>query len=183
MSLNLYQVSLAWCSTNPPRTSASRVHLTLALILQATERLPSLLRNSSPTPAANGLMRQTPMISMKHRNSTATDKAFHLLNWQSVWDFKKTIEATAVWYLEENSVRVSPLSLRLKLRITKILLLKSLHGLYQQPIINNHSSTVFLMTNPEEISRDRDSLENTQASTPQTVPEMIPSVHPTKWVN
>jgi CDP-glucose 4,6-dehydratase len=33
----------------------------------------------------------------------ATEKAFHLLKWESVWDFKKTIEATAVWYLEESS--------------------------------------------------------------------------------
>ena len=33
----------------------------------------------------------------------ATEKAFHLLGWQPVWDFKKTIEATAAWYLEENS--------------------------------------------------------------------------------
>tara|TARA_A100001015_G_scaffold287590_1_gene357509 strand:- start:955 stop:2061 length:1107 start_codon:yes stop_codon:yes gene_type:complete len=33
----------------------------------------------------------------------ATEKAFHLLKWQPVWDFKKTIEATAAWYLEENS--------------------------------------------------------------------------------
>lgn len=29
----------------------------------------------------------------------ATDKAFHLLQWQPVWDFKMTIEKTASWYL------------------------------------------------------------------------------------
>ena len=28
----------------------------------------------------------------------ATDKAFHLLNWQPVWPFAKTIEETALWY-------------------------------------------------------------------------------------
>jgi CDP-glucose 4,6-dehydratase len=29
------------------------------------------------------------------------DKAFHLLNWQPVWNFEKTIANTAKWYLEE----------------------------------------------------------------------------------
>ena len=33
----------------------------------------------------------------------AIDKAFHILKWQPVWDFKKTIEATAVWYFKESS--------------------------------------------------------------------------------
>jgi CDP-glucose 4,6-dehydratase len=31
----------------------------------------------------------------------AIDKAFHILKWQPVWDFKQTIEATATWYLKE----------------------------------------------------------------------------------
>jgi len=33
----------------------------------------------------------------------ATDKAFHLLQWQPVWNFEETIETTAAWYLGENS--------------------------------------------------------------------------------
>ena len=33
----------------------------------------------------------------------AIDKAFHILKWQPVWDFKQTIEATATWYLKEKS--------------------------------------------------------------------------------
>jgi len=28
----------------------------------------------------------------------ATDKAFHLLKWQPVWDFPRTIEQTVSWY-------------------------------------------------------------------------------------
>jgi CDP-glucose 4,6-dehydratase len=35
----------------------------------------------------------------------AIDKAFHLLNWQPVWDFAQTLEYTAAWYLGENSGR------------------------------------------------------------------------------
>lgn len=31
----------------------------------------------------------------------ATDKAFHLLQWQPVWDFPETISQTAAWYLGE----------------------------------------------------------------------------------
>lgn len=31
----------------------------------------------------------------------ATDKAFHLLQWQPVWDFEQTIATTAEWYLKE----------------------------------------------------------------------------------
>ncbi len=31
----------------------------------------------------------------------AIDKAFHLLQWQPVWDFEQTIAQTAEWYLEE----------------------------------------------------------------------------------
>ena len=30
----------------------------------------------------------------------AIDKAFHLLNWQPVWNFESTVEKTAVWYTE-----------------------------------------------------------------------------------
>lgn len=30
----------------------------------------------------------------------ATDKAFHLLGWQPIWDFPRTIRETAHWYLE-----------------------------------------------------------------------------------
>ena len=33
----------------------------------------------------------------------AIDKAFHLLAWQPVWDFEKTVEATASWYSSEAS--------------------------------------------------------------------------------
>jgi CDP-glucose 4,6-dehydratase len=32
----------------------------------------------------------------------AIDKAFHLLQWQPVWNFKDTIAATAKWYLSES---------------------------------------------------------------------------------
>ncbi len=35
----------------------------------------------------------------------ATDKAFHLLQWQPVWDFERTLENTARWYWEERSGR------------------------------------------------------------------------------
>jgi CDP-glucose 4,6-dehydratase len=28
----------------------------------------------------------------------ATDKAFHFLKWQPVWDFSRTIEKTISWY-------------------------------------------------------------------------------------
>lgn len=31
----------------------------------------------------------------------ATDKAFHLLGWQPVWNFEETIAKTAEWYLQE----------------------------------------------------------------------------------
>jgi CDP-glucose 4,6-dehydratase len=31
----------------------------------------------------------------------AIDKAFHLLQWQPVWDFEQTIAQTAAWYLQE----------------------------------------------------------------------------------
>jgi CDP-glucose 4,6-dehydratase len=31
----------------------------------------------------------------------ATDKAFHLLQWQPVWNFEQTIAVTAEWYLQE----------------------------------------------------------------------------------
>ena len=31
----------------------------------------------------------------------ATDKAFHLLGWQPVWNFAETIAHTAAWYLQE----------------------------------------------------------------------------------
>ena len=33
----------------------------------------------------------------------ATDKAFHLLQWQPVWDFKETIAKTAEWYQSESN--------------------------------------------------------------------------------
>ncbi len=33
----------------------------------------------------------------------ATDKAFHLLEWQPVWDFEQTLENTADWYIGEKS--------------------------------------------------------------------------------
>ncbi len=31
----------------------------------------------------------------------ATDKAFHLLQWQPVWNFEQTVATTAEWYLSE----------------------------------------------------------------------------------
>ena len=40
----------------------------------------------------------------------ATDKAFHLLKWQPVWDFEETLAKTAEWYLGEGS-GLSPLEL------------------------------------------------------------------------
>lgn len=33
----------------------------------------------------------------------ATDKAFHLLGWQPVWDFEETIATTAAWYQAESA--------------------------------------------------------------------------------
>jgi CDP-glucose 4,6-dehydratase len=33
----------------------------------------------------------------------ATDKAFHLLGWQPIWNFAETISRTAEWYLAEHS--------------------------------------------------------------------------------
>jgi CDP-glucose 4,6-dehydratase len=33
----------------------------------------------------------------------ATDKAFHLLQWQPVWDFSTTLKNTAEWYVESES--------------------------------------------------------------------------------
>jgi CDP-glucose 4,6-dehydratase len=35
----------------------------------------------------------------------ATDKAFHLLGWQPVWNFEQTIKYTAEWYLGEENDR------------------------------------------------------------------------------
>ncbi len=40
----------------------------------------------------------------------ATDKAFHLLQWQPVWPFEETIAKTAEWYLGE-AVRTDPAEL------------------------------------------------------------------------
>jgi CDP-glucose 4,6-dehydratase len=34
----------------------------------------------------------------------ATDKAFHLLGWQPVWDFRTTLAQTAAWYLQDNAL-------------------------------------------------------------------------------
>lgn len=42
----------------------------------------------------------------------ATDKAFHLLQWQPVWDFEETIKITAQWYTEEQQ-GISPANLTL----------------------------------------------------------------------
>ena len=38
----------------------------------------------------------------------ATDKAFHLLEWQPVWTFEETLEKTAAWYLhdEKNEAKI-----------------------------------------------------------------------------
>ncbi len=35
-----------------------------------------------------------------HLLNLAIDKAFHILNWQPLWDFKQTIEKTVNWYKE-----------------------------------------------------------------------------------
>lgn len=37
----------------------------------------------------------------------ATDKAFHLLQWQPVWTFEETIANTAAWYLNRNSSSIA----------------------------------------------------------------------------
>jgi CDP-glucose 4,6-dehydratase len=37
----------------------------------------------------------------------ATDKAFHLLQWQPVWSFETTIANTAAWYLKEDLISVA----------------------------------------------------------------------------
>lgn len=43
----------------------------------------------------------------------AIDKAFHLLQWQPVWDFEQTIAHTADWYLqEENGQSVSEITIQ-----------------------------------------------------------------------
>ncbi|MDB6132382.1 MAG: CDP-glucose 4,6-dehydratase [Verrucomicrobiales bacterium] len=34
----------------------------------------------------------------------STDKAFHLLGWQPVWDFAQTLEWTAAWYLQSRDL-------------------------------------------------------------------------------
>ncbi len=34
----------------------------------------------------------------------ATDKAFHLLGWQPVWDFSETLAQTAAWYIQSESL-------------------------------------------------------------------------------
>lgn len=34
----------------------------------------------------------------------ATDKAFHLLGWQPVWDFETTLAQTAAWYLQSQTL-------------------------------------------------------------------------------
>jgi CDP-glucose 4,6-dehydratase len=33
-----------------------------------------------------------------------TDKAFHLLKWQPVWGFERTIKETVLWYKEANQI-------------------------------------------------------------------------------
>ncbi|TVQ43442.1 MAG: CDP-glucose 4,6-dehydratase, partial [Gloeocapsa sp. DLM2.Bin57] len=33
-----------------------------------------------------------------------TDKAYHTLNWQPVWDFERTIKETVLWYREANQI-------------------------------------------------------------------------------
>jgi CDP-glucose 4,6-dehydratase len=34
-----------------------------------------------------------------------TDKAFHILNWQPVWDFEKTLQETVTWYYYANQIK------------------------------------------------------------------------------
>ena len=44
----------------------------------------------------------------------ATDKAFHFLNWQPVWDFEQTIARTVAWYrgVETNAVAAGAMTLQ-----------------------------------------------------------------------
>ncbi len=42
----------------------------------------------------------------------ATDKAFHLLSWEPVWNFEKTIAYTADWYLSEKTSNIGDLTRR-----------------------------------------------------------------------
>ena len=36
-----------------------------------------------------------------------TDKAFHTLKWQPVWDFRQTLKETVTWYYQANQIAPS----------------------------------------------------------------------------
>jgi CDP-glucose 4,6-dehydratase len=47
------------------------------------------------------------------------DKAFHILGWQPVWDFERTVQETVVWYcqasqfmLEDREEKIQALTLQ-----------------------------------------------------------------------
>jgi CDP-glucose 4,6-dehydratase len=42
----------------------------------------------------------------------AIDKAFHLLQWQPVWDFERTLAETAIWYAADPSLGIAELTAR-----------------------------------------------------------------------
>jgi CDP-glucose 4,6-dehydratase len=44
------------------------------------------------------------------RLNLATDKAFHLLQWQPVWNFAETIAETVTWYREVDSAPANALA-------------------------------------------------------------------------
>ena len=94
---------------------------------RSTAALPSAL-NFGPNLASNRTAAELVPALPKHTRGTwtdasdpaarheasklnlATDKAFHLLEWQPVWDFAQTLRATAEWYLGEERGE-SPLDL------------------------------------------------------------------------
>ncbi len=103
----LLAASLA--SSSPPKTLASAFNFGPALTSNRTvaELVQELLKHSGGTwtdasdPAA---------VHEASKLNLATDKAFHLLQWQPVWDFEETLEKTAEWYLGEGN-GLSPLEL------------------------------------------------------------------------
>ncbi|GAA5483644.1 CDP-glucose 4,6-dehydratase [Haloferula sargassicola] len=72
---------------------------------------PSLVSNRTVADLVQELLRHTggewidasdpAAVHEASKLNLATDKAFHLLQWQPVWNFKETLEKTAEWYLQE----------------------------------------------------------------------------------
>lgn len=98
-------------------------YLWLAASLAAPEICPDVLAspfNFGPALTSNRTVAQLVAELIKHTGGAwedasdpnalheasklnlATDKAFHLLNWQPVWSFEETIRQTANWYIGEN---------------------------------------------------------------------------------